>query len=106
MFLRLQITRKEKKEMVTTMDQEKKTGRRTFCSTPEGHHQKQWCGSLLVIIGLLWLSARLGWINGDFFGPALLILMGTWMVLPPLVRTARKTGSPAVDRQRNEDGRR
>lgn len=92
--------------METTMNQEKKTGMRTFCSSPEGrHHQKKWCGSFLVIIGLLWLGTRLGWINGDFFGPVFLILMGTWMILPPLLRTVRKSENQAIRSQRSEGDR-
>jgi fatty acid desaturase len=79
-------------KMETTVDQERKTGAQTFCSSMEGHHsRKKWCGSFMVVIGLLWLGALSGWINGDFFGPLFLMLMGIWIILPPLLSNVRKS---------------
>jgi len=77
--------------METTVNQEKKRGVGTFCSSTEGHHsRKKWCGSFLVITGLLWLGTLSGWINGDFFGPLFLMLMGIWIILPPLLSNEKK----------------
>ena len=73
--------------MVQTADVEKKRGAYALCGKTEGHYRrKKWCGSFLVIVGLLWLFVRFGWIAADLFGPILLVLMGTWIILPPFLR--------------------
>lgn len=68
-------------------DQGKKTSAYALCGTAEGHYRrKKWCGSFLVLVGLLWLSVCAGWLDADLFGPVLLMLMGTWIILPPVLR--------------------
>ena len=39
-------------------------------------------GVLLILIGLLWLSALAGWIAGDLFCPFTMILIGLWICIP------------------------
>lgn len=61
---------------------------------------RNWCsignrsvrfGILLVIIGLVWLGARMGflpveWFHSEFFWPAVLVIFGSWIVLKSLIR--------------------
>jgi uncharacterized membrane protein len=60
-----------------------------MCCGPWTHQRnparKKKIGILLVIIGLIWLGARVGlldlsWLQVDPFWPAVFILLGVWMV--------------------------
>ena len=39
------------------------------------------CGGLLVIIGLLWLTQRAGWMPTGYLGPIVLMLVGFWFLV-------------------------
>lgn len=54
------------------------------------HHCASWmnrrslrlrCGGLLVIIGLLWLAQRTGWMPTEYLGPMVLMVIGFWFLL-------------------------
>jgi hypothetical protein len=60
-----------------------------LCCGPWTHHRnparKMKVGILLVTIGLIWLGAKAGlldfsWFQGIHFWPAVVILLGVWMV--------------------------
>ena len=77
--------------MEQTIDMGRKATTQTYCGPAEGHYsRKKWCGSLMILIGLLWLSACLGWFDAALFGPVLLMLIGTWIILPPLLRSLKR----------------
>lgn len=72
--------------METIVDKEGKKGTRHHCATEGRRCGGKWCGSFMITVGLLWLASLSGWINGDYFWPILFILMGTWMMLPLLLK--------------------
>lgn len=41
-------------------------------------------GVLLILIGLLWLMAYAGWVQGDLFCPLTMILVGLWICIPSI----------------------
>lgn len=43
-------------------------------------------GIFLIVIGGLWMAAKLGLFNQDFFWPLAFITMGTWFIVSPLVK--------------------
>jgi hypothetical protein len=43
-------------------------------------------GIFLIIIGGLWLGAKLGLFNPDFFWPLAFIAVGIWIILSSVVR--------------------
>lgn len=61
---------------------------------------RSWCSSgnsgarfgiLLVIIGLIWLGARMGflpveWFHSEWFCPAVIVFFGSWILLKSLIR--------------------
>ncbi len=54
-------------------------------------------GVLLVIIGLIWLGARMGyipaeWFHSGFFWPAVVILIGAWIVVKSRIRRKHHLG--------------
>jgi uncharacterized membrane protein len=58
--------------------------------------RKKKIGILLVTIGLIWLAARLGlldfsWLQAVYFWPAVLILLGVWMVYKGSMRGIPRT---------------
>ncbi len=58
--------------------------------------RKKKIGILLVTIGLIWLGARAGlldfsWLQAVYFWPAVLILLGAWMVYKGSVRGIPRT---------------
>jgi len=49
------------------------------------------CGIMLIVAGLFWLSARMGWLPAAWslpavFWPAVLICFGTWIVVKTMVK--------------------
>jgi uncharacterized membrane protein len=71
-----------------------------MCCGPWTHQRnparKKKIGILLVTIGLIWLVARLGlldfsWLQAVHFWPAVLILLGVWMVYKGLMRRRPRT---------------
>jgi len=53
-------------------------------------------GIMLVTIGLIWLGARMGlldfsWLQAVYFWPAVLILLGAWMVYKGSMRGILRT---------------
>jgi hypothetical protein len=68
-------------------DQKKRSGVHGMCGTmADCRRGMPWCGFFLVIAGLLWLIVHSGWLATDLFWPVLMVLMGTWMILPPFWR--------------------
>lgn len=66
-----------------------------FCCGPWLHRshpsKKKKMGLLLIMIGLVWLGARIGlldltWLHAIPFWPAVLILVGAWLVYNGLMR--------------------
>jgi hypothetical protein len=58
-----------------------------MCGMMAGYRQGMpWCGIFFLLAGLLWLIVRSGWLAADLFWPVLMVMIGTWMVLPPLWR--------------------
>jgi hypothetical protein len=58
--------------------------------------RKKKIGILLVTIGLIWLGARAGlldfsWLQAVYFWPAVLILLGAWMVYKGSMRGITRT---------------
>lgn len=58
--------------------------------------RKKKIGILLVTIGLIWLGARAGlldfsWLQAVYFWPAVLILMGAWLVYKGSMRGIPRT---------------
>ena len=54
-------------------------------------------GVLLVIIGLVWLGAKTGyipmeWFHSEFFWPVVFILLGSWMVIKSVIRKKHQNG--------------
>ncbi len=67
----------------------------TMCCGPWTHQgnpaRKKRIGILLITIGLIWLGIRTGLLDFSFlqtvhFWPAVLILLGVWMVYKGLIR--------------------
>jgi hypothetical protein len=78
-----------------SMSQEASKNIGNLCCGPwsrQGHPaRKRRFGILLVIIGLIWLGARLGLLNFSWlqtvpFWPTALILLGVWMVYDGFMR--------------------
>jgi hypothetical protein len=72
-----------------SMSQEASKNFGNLCCGPWTHHRnparKMKVGILLVTIGLIWLGAKAGlldfsWFQGIHFWPAVVILLGVWMV--------------------------
>ncbi len=66
-----------------------------MCCRPWSHHRhhafKKQIGMVLIIIGVIWLGARLGlldfsWLHGVYFWPAAFILLGAWLVYRGIMR--------------------
>jgi len=58
--------------------------------------RKKKIGILLITIGLIWLGARVGlldfsWLQAVHFWPAVLILLGVWMVYKGFMRGIPRT---------------
>jgi hypothetical protein len=58
--------------------------------------RKEKIGILLVTIGLIWLGAKVGlldfsWLQAVYFWPAVLILLGVWMVYKGSMRGIPRT---------------
>jgi len=49
----------------------------------EKHHRMRF-GTLLILIGILWLSTLAGWIAGSLFCPLTMILIGLWICMPSI----------------------
>ncbi|MEN6319428.1 MAG: hypothetical protein ABFD82_11825 [Syntrophaceae bacterium] len=55
---------------------------RHYCATWMGKRSLRLrCGGLLVIIGLLWLAQRAGWILTGYLGPMVLLVIGFWLLV-------------------------
>jgi hypothetical protein len=68
---------------------------------------KSWCanrnssirfGVLLVIIGLIWLGAKTGflpveWFHSELFWPSVVIFFGSWITLKNIIRKKYHNGS-------------
>jgi hypothetical protein len=68
---------------------------------------KSWCanrnssirfGVLLVIIGLIWLGAKAGflpveWFHSELFWPSVVIFFGSWITLKNIIRRKYHNGS-------------
>ncbi len=62
------------------------------------------CGTLLVIIGLLWLAQRLGWFPPGMFGPLLFVVIGAWIILAHHLKGRGNDGiCGPFRRQKNEE---
>jgi len=71
-----------------------------LCCGPWTHHRnparKMKVGILLVTIGLIWLGAKAGlldfsWFQGIHLWPAVVILLGVWMVYKGFMQGKQKT---------------
>jgi len=49
-------------------------------------------GILLIVIGLLWVGQRAGWVPLGFFGPLVLLTLGVWMIATSYLH--KRQGSP------------
>ena len=68
--------------------------------------RKRKFGILLVIIGLIWLTAKVGlldfsWMQAVYFWPAVLILLGAWMVYKGSMRGIPRTIDNKTKEERN-----
>jgi hypothetical protein len=68
--------------------------------------RKRKIGILLVTIGLIWLGAKAGlldfsWLQAVYFWPAVLILMGAWMVYRGSMRGIPRTIDNKTKEERN-----
>jgi hypothetical protein len=68
--------------------------------------RKRKIGILLVTIGLIWLAVKVGlldfsWLQAVYFWPAVLILMGAWMVYRGSMRGIPRTIDNKTKEERN-----
>ncbi len=79
--------------MSASQETYKSVGR--MCCAPWTHHRhhalKKQFGMVLIIIGVVWLGARLGlldlsWLHAAYFWPAAFILLGAWLVYRGIAR--------------------
>ena len=83
-----------------SMSQEASKNFGNLCCGPWTHHRnparKMKVGILLVIIGLIWLGAKAGlldfsWLQTVHFWPAVVILLGVWMVCKGFMQRKTRT---------------
>ena len=56
-------------------------------------------GIVLIVLAVLLLASQQGWLKGDIFGyfwPAVIILLGLWLLTGPLLRRAPTTGGQSL----------
>jgi hypothetical protein len=83
-----------------SMSQEASKNFGNLCCGPWTHHRnparKMKVGILLVTIGLIWLGAKAGlldfsWFQEIHFWPAVVILLGVWMVCKGFMQRKTRT---------------
>jgi hypothetical protein len=77
---------RENKEM-----KKKEEGRKVYCRDWRRwwhgeERRRSRIGIFLIIIGGLWLGAKLGFFNPEIFWPLAFITIGTWMIISSLLR--------------------
>lgn len=83
---------------IETKQNEANEYKHSLCrSWPFGRNSRIGLGALLVIIGLIWLGARTGyipveWFHSEFFWPAVVILIGVWIVVKSIIRRKHHRG--------------
>jgi hypothetical protein len=70
---------------------QRKEGGKAYCSdwrrwwSGEGRRRSR-IGIFLIIIGGLWLGAKLGFFDPEIFWPLAFITIGTWIIISALLR--------------------
>lgn len=79
-----------------------------FSGSGEREGRGEWCrrtrlGILFIIVGTLWLMAKVGWIDGSLFFPLTMIIVGLWICLTSTI-SKRKTERESVSSGSRPDG--
>jgi len=77
---------RENKEM-----KQRKEGKKVYCRDWRRwwygeRRRKARIGIFLIIIGVLWMGAKLGFFNPAIFWPLAFITMGTWLIVSSVLR--------------------
>jgi len=80
------------------MDEYKSMGGDCLSWVRKRYHHARF-GSLLILIGLLWLGQRAGWFPLEIFGPLVLLTIGVWMIVTSYLH---KRQAPPQGRTNNQ----
>jgi len=59
------------------------------------------CGIMLILVGFLWLTSKMGWFNPELFWPAIFLAAGIFMLALSLTRERRFR----MNNRQNNEGR-
>lgn len=57
------------------------------------------CGIMLILVGFLWLTSKMGWFNPELFWPAIFLAAGVLMLVFTLARQGRSRINPGQDKE-------
>ena len=83
---------------IETKKNELNEHKHSFCrSWSFGRNSRTGFGVLLLTIGLVWLGAKTGyipmeWFHSGFFWPAVVILIGAWIIVKSRIRRKHQSG--------------
>ena len=80
------------------MHENESKGGDCMCWTRKKWHRPRF-GILLIVIGLLWLGQRAGWVPLEIFGPLVLLTLGVWMIVTSYLQ---KSQAPPQSTTSNE----
>jgi putative Mn2+ efflux pump MntP len=80
------------------MGEHKSMGGDCMCWIRKRWHRVRF-GILLIVIGVLWLGQRAGWVPLEIFGPLVLLTLGVWMIVTSFLQ---KRQAPSQSTTSNE----
>ncbi len=57
------------------------------------------CGIMLILVGFLWLTSKMGWFNPELFWPVATLAAGVLVLALTLARQGRSRINPGQDKE-------
>jgi hypothetical protein len=86
------------------MSEYKSMGGDCMCWIRKRWHRVRF-GILLIVIGVLWLGQRAGWVPLDIFGPLVLLTIGIWMIVTSYLQKLQVPPQSTTSNERVENGK-
>jgi hypothetical protein len=86
------------------MDECESMGGDCMCWSRKRCHRVRF-GILLIVIGLLWLGQKAGWVPLEIFGPLVLLTFGVWMIVTSYLQKRHPLPQRWTDDEGLENGK-